>query len=72
MALTKRRTTPLTDEEKAKIREFYLAGMQHFSKDEYAQAITEWEKILEIDPTNTSVQRSIDEARERIKVQERK
>jgi len=72
-ALTKRRMTPLTDQEKARVREFYLAGMQHFSKDEYAQAITEWQKILDIDPTNESVQRSIDEARERLrKTQERK
>jgi len=71
--LAKRRTTPLTDAEKAKIRELYLAGMQSFSKDEYARAIEAWEKILEIDPTNTSVQRSIDEARERLhKVQEQK
>jgi tetratricopeptide (TPR) repeat protein len=69
--LAKRKTTPLTDAEKAKIREHYLAGMQFFSKDEYAKAIAEWEKILEIDPTNSSVQRSIDEARERLrKVQE--
>ncbi len=72
-ALTKRRITPLTDQEKSRVRELYLAGMQHFSRDEYAQAITEWQKILEIDPTNESVQRSIDEARERLrKVQERK
>lgn len=73
MALAKRRTTPLTEAEKAKIREFYLAGMQHFSRDEYAQAITEWEKILDLDPANESVQRSIDEARERLrKMQEKK
>jgi tetratricopeptide (TPR) repeat protein len=72
-ALAKRRTTPLTDAEKTRIRELYLAGMQHFSKDEYAKAIAEWEKILEIDPTNASVQRSIDEARERLrKVQEKR
>jgi tetratricopeptide (TPR) repeat protein len=72
-ALAKRRTTPLTDGEKTRIRELYLAGMQHFSKDEYAKAIIEWEKILEIDPANESVQRSIDEARERLrKVQERR
>jgi tetratricopeptide (TPR) repeat protein len=72
-ALAKRKTTPLTDAEKARIRELYLAGMQHFSKDEYAQAITQWEKILEIDPTNASVQRSIDEARERLqRTQERR
>ncbi|HET6350130.1 MAG TPA: hypothetical protein VFH88_13705 [Candidatus Krumholzibacteria bacterium] len=67
LALAKRRSTPLTDAEKSKIRELYLSGMQFFSKDEYARAISEWEKILEIDPTNTSVQRSIDEARERLK-----
>lgn len=66
-AMAKRKTTPLTEAEKSKIREFYLAGMQHFSKDEYAKAIAEWEKILEIDPTNASVQRSIDEARERMR-----
>jgi cytochrome c-type biogenesis protein CcmH/NrfG len=42
-------------------------------KDEYAKAIAEWQKILEIDPTNTSVQRSIDEATERQhKVEEHK
>jgi cytochrome c-type biogenesis protein CcmH/NrfG len=73
LALTKRRMTPLTDQEKARVRELYLAGMQSFSKDQYAQAIAEWEKILDIDPANESVQRSIDEARERLrKVQERK
>jgi tetratricopeptide (TPR) repeat protein len=72
-ALTKRRTTPISEDEKTRIRELYLAGMQFFSKDEYAKAITEWEKILAIDPTNSSVQRSIDEARERLrKVQERR
>jgi tetratricopeptide (TPR) repeat protein len=72
-ALAKRRVTPLTDAEKSRIRELYLSGMQFFSKDEYAKAIKEWEKIQEIDPTNTSVQRSIDEAKERLrKVQERK
>ncbi len=67
MALTKRRTTPLSDTEKARIRELYLAGMQHFSKDAYAQAIAEWQKILEIDPTNQSVARSIEEAQERLR-----
>jgi tetratricopeptide (TPR) repeat protein len=73
MALAKRRTTPLTDAEKTRIRELYLAGMQYFSKDNYAQAIVEWQKILEIDPTNESVARSIEEAQERLrKTQERR
>jgi tetratricopeptide (TPR) repeat protein len=73
MTLAKRRTTPLSGAEKARIRELYLAGMQHFSKDNYAQAIAEWQKILEIDPTNESVARSIEEAQERLRrTQERR
>lgn len=66
-ALAKRRTTPLNDTEKARIRELYLAGMQAFSKDDYAGAIAQWQKILEIDPTNQSVARSIEEAQERLR-----
>jgi cytochrome c-type biogenesis protein CcmH/NrfG len=73
MTMTKRRTTPLTDTEKTRIRELYLAGMQHFSKDEYAQAIAQWQKIPDIDPTNESVARSIEEAQERLrKTQEKR
>jgi cytochrome c-type biogenesis protein CcmH/NrfG len=41
--------------------------MQFFAKDQYAEAIAEWEKILEIDPTNESVQRNIEEARQRLR-----
>ncbi len=67
MALAKRRTTPLSDSEKARIRELYLAGMQAFSKDDYSGAIVQWQKILEIDPTNQSVARSIEEAQERLR-----
>jgi tetratricopeptide (TPR) repeat protein len=66
-ALANRKLTPLTPEEKEQIRKLYLAGMQFFAKDEYAKAIAEWEKILEIDPTNESVQRNIEEARQRLR-----
>jgi tetratricopeptide (TPR) repeat protein len=66
-ALANRKLTPLTAEEKTQIRRFYLAGMQFFANDEYAKAIAEWNKILEIDPTNDSVQRNIDEARQRLR-----
>ncbi len=67
LALSKRKLTPLTDAEKAEIRQLYLRGMQFFSQDDYAKAIAEWEKILAIDPTNESVQRNIDDARARLK-----
>ena len=66
LAMAKRKTTPLTKEEEETIRRLYLAGMQFFSKDQYAQAIAEWEKILKIDPTNESVKRNIEEARIRL------
>jgi tetratricopeptide (TPR) repeat protein len=71
-ALAQRKLTPLTDQEKARIRQLYLAGMQHFSKDEYARAITEWRKILDIDPSNESVQNNIREAEERLRQLEEK
>jgi tetratricopeptide (TPR) repeat protein len=67
LARAKRRTTPLTEEEEASIRKLYLNGMQYFAKDQYTQAIAEWEKILEIDPANESVRKNIEEAQERLK-----
>jgi tetratricopeptide (TPR) repeat protein len=67
LTMTKRKMTPLTPEEEESIRRFYLRGMQYFAKDQYREAIAEWEKILEIDPTNESVKRNIEEARERLK-----
>lgn len=66
-AMAQRKLTPLTKEEEETIRRLYLTGMQLFSNDEYAEAIVEWQKILEIDPTNESVQKNIDEARQRLK-----
>jgi tetratricopeptide (TPR) repeat protein len=66
-ALANRKLTPLTADEKTRIRKMYLAGMQFFAKDEYANAIAEWQKILDIDPTNESVQRNIEEARQRLR-----
>jgi tetratricopeptide (TPR) repeat protein len=67
LALTKRKLTPLTKTEEEAIRKHYLKGMQFFSKDQYGEAIDEWQKILEIDPTNESVRRNIEEARDRLK-----
>jgi tetratricopeptide (TPR) repeat protein len=67
LARAKRKTTPLTEEEEATIRRLYLNGMQFFAKDQYAEAIAEWEKILSIDPANESVRKNIEEAQERMK-----
>jgi tetratricopeptide (TPR) repeat protein len=65
--MVKRKLTPLTREEEEQIRRLYLKGMQYFAKDQYREAIAEWEKILKIDPANESVKRNIQEAKERLK-----
>jgi tetratricopeptide (TPR) repeat protein len=66
-AMARRKLTPLTKAEEERIRGLYLSGMQFFAKDEYAKAVEEWQKILEIDPTNDSVKRNIEEAKERLR-----
>jgi cytochrome c-type biogenesis protein CcmH/NrfG len=66
-AMAKRKITPLSKQEEDEVRRLFLRGMQHFAKDEYQKAIEQWQKILEIDPTNESVKRNIEEAKERLK-----
>lgn len=67
LTLANRKLTPLTTDEEEQIRRLFLRGMQFFAKDQYVKAIEEWEKILEIDPTNESVKRNIEEAQGRLK-----
>ncbi len=65
--LAQRKLTPLTETEQETIRRLFLRGMQFFAKDQYQKAIEAWEKILEIDPTNESVMKNIEGARERLR-----
>lgn len=67
LLMAQRKLKPLSNEEEQEIRRLYLKGMQFFSKDQYREAITEWEKILTIDPSNESVKKNIQEARDRQK-----
>lgn len=61
-----RRMTPLTDREKEQIRSLYIDGMKFFTQSDYASAIEQWKKILDIDPDNESVAKNIEEARKRL------
>lgn len=61
-----RRMTPLTDEEKEEIKRLYISGMKFFTQGNYAAAVDEWRKILDIDPDNESVLKNIEEARRRL------
>jgi len=61
-----RRMTPLTDKEKEQIRALYIEGMKFFTQSEYAGAIDQWRKILDMDPDNESVVKNIEEAQRRL------
>jgi tetratricopeptide (TPR) repeat protein len=61
-----RRIKPLSDDEKARIREIYIEGQKHFSNKEYERAIEIWNRILEIDPDNESIRKNIEDAKERL------
>ncbi len=49
------------------ILDFYYAGIDLFVQKRYKDAITEWEKILEIDPYNKLAIRNIKEAEDRLR-----
>jgi len=66
MRRAERRMTPLTDQEKEEIKRLYISGMTFFTQGNYAAAVDEWRKILDIDPDNESVLKNIDEARRRL------
>ncbi len=66
LAQLERRSQPLTPADKTRIRELYLAGLGFFTANEFERAITEWSKILALDPGNASVAQNIDEARARM------
>jgi cytochrome c-type biogenesis protein CcmH/NrfG len=57
---------PFTTADKTRIRELYLAGLAHFTANEFELAISEWSKILALDPGNASVAENIEEARARV------
>jgi tetratricopeptide (TPR) repeat protein len=63
---TERRMIPLTDGEKEEIKRLYISGMKFFTQGNYAAAVDEWRKILDIDPDNESVLKNIEEARRRL------
>ncbi len=61
-----RRMTPLSEEEKAQIRQLYIRGMEQFNQERYKSAIDIWEKVMRIDPENESIRKNIEEAQTRL------
>ena len=62
-----RQMQPLGVEDRARVRDLYLRGMSFFTANQFERAVTEWSKILEIDPGNASVYENIREARARLR-----
>jgi len=67
LAKTERQLRPLGPEDRARVRELYLRGMSYFTADQFAEAIATWTKILELDPTNSSIYQNIEDARARLR-----
>ncbi len=65
--LRRRQPRQLSPQEAEAVRNFYLAGLTRFTDGDYEGAISQWEKILQIDPGNQGARNNIDEARARLK-----
>ena len=67
LAKAERQMQPSGAEDRARVRDLYLRCMVSSPPISSRRAITEWSKILEIDPGNSSVYENIREARARLR-----
>ena len=58
------------DELSIKVKKHYLDGVQYFINGLYREAITEWKKVLELDPSNDSARSNIERASKRLELAE--
>lgn len=49
----------LTPRQKKLIREYYYKGINYYSKNQFPEAITEWRKVLSIDPDHEKAKNNI-------------
>jgi tetratricopeptide (TPR) repeat protein len=54
------------DRKKREIYDYFQRGSEMYEADKFFEAITEWEKILEIDPANPLIMKAINNARRRL------
>lgn len=60
--LTEEEPTGLSPEDQVKIQEYKQKGAELFQTGEYADAIVEWQKILELEPDHPEIMDSIQDA----------
>ncbi|MFW5752192.1 MAG: tetratricopeptide repeat protein [bacterium] len=53
------RQSRLTERQKELVREYYFRGINYYSQNEFARAITEWRKVLAIDPNHEKARNNI-------------
>ncbi|MGQ9615414.1 MAG: hypothetical protein ACUVWJ_03325 [Spirochaetota bacterium] len=58
------------DELSIKVKKHYLDGVQYFINGLYREAITEWKKVLELDPSNDNAISNIERALRRLELAE--
>ena len=56
------------DELKIRIKKHYIEGVTLYMNGLYKEAISEWEEVLRLDPTNESVKTNIERARKRLEI----
>jgi tetratricopeptide (TPR) repeat protein len=56
----------LDENVRIKMKKHYLDGVNYYMNGMYREAITEWEEVLKIDPTNENVKQNIERARKRL------
>ena len=58
----------VSDELSIRIKKHYIEGVTFYMNGLYAEAISEWEEVLRLDPTNESVKTNIERARKRLEM----
>jgi tetratricopeptide (TPR) repeat protein len=56
------------DELKIRIKKHYIEGVTLYMNGLYVEAISEWEEVLRLDPTNESVKTNIERAHKRLEI----
>jgi len=69
-SVTEEEISSVNEELRIKIKKHYLDGINFYMDGLYNEAITEWEEVIKLDPTNENVRINIDRAKKRLSYEE--
>ncbi|MBN2436209.1 MAG: tetratricopeptide repeat protein [Spirochaetes bacterium] len=55
----RKRSATLSEEQKKLVRQYYFAGINYYSQNKFAEAVSEWRKVLAIDPNHDKARNNI-------------